>query len=410
MTLSWIATSVALALFLPQELSFYLAGLRFSAVRFILLLAFPVLVGLLFRKMARGEFRFVLADLFVVLTGLWLIFAPGVIDGVDSALNHAGPDVLEFCVAYMTTRVSLRRHGEALKFAELLCRLIVVVALLGFLDSLTNSYFIHGLTRQLTGFAASGDINDWEDAHRLGILRATGPVEHPILFGFICLVGVLIAMNLQMRARAAIIAISALGALFSFSSAPLQGLLLALLLLLYNRVARRLRFRWAALTILAVGAILLTFAISNSPVGFIISHLIYDASSGYYRYWTWERVIFYVSQSPMYGLGYATPPDDINHSIDSLWLVLSVHAGIPGPVLLALSLVGSASLPTSGRSVHLSEAESRLGTILGILIFLTIYIAFTVHLWGSAWILIGLLTGLRAHLGELGRIGPIGQI
>jgi hypothetical protein len=27
-----------------------------------------------------------------------------------------------------------------------------------------------------------------------------------------------------------------------------------------------------------------------------------------------------------------------------------------------------------------------------------------VHFWGSLWILLGLLTGLRAHLGELGAL------
>jgi len=38
---------------------------------------------------------------------------------------------------------------------------------------------------------------------------------------------------------------------------------------------------------------------------------------------------------------------------------------------------------------------------LGIIIFLIILAGFTVHFWGSTWILIALLVGLRAHLGEL---------
>jgi hypothetical protein len=39
--------------------------------------------------------------------------------------------------------------------------------------------------------------------------------------------------------------------------------------------------------------------------------------------------------------------------------------------------------------------------VLSIVIFLAIFGGFTVHFWGSTWILIGLLVGLRAHLGEL---------
>jgi hypothetical protein len=49
----------------------------------------------------------------------------------------------------------------------------------------------------------------------------------------------------------------------------------------------------------------------------------------------------------------------------------------------------------------LTYSESRLGVALSIVIFLAIFAGFTVHFWGSTWILIGLLVGLRAHLGEL---------
>jgi Mg/Co/Ni transporter MgtE len=50
----------------------------------------------------------------------------------------------------------------------------------------------------------------------------------------------------------------------------------------------------------------------------------------------------------------------------------------------------------------LIPAESRIGTVLGVVMVLIIYMGFTVHFWGSVWILVGLLTGLRASLGELG--------
>ena len=41
----------------------------------------------------------------------------------------------------------------------------------------------------------------------------------------------------------------------------------------------------------------------------------------------------HVSQSPWFGLGYGEMPEDINHSIDSLWLVLASN-----PASLALFL------------------------------------------------------------------------
>jgi len=114
----------------------------------------------------------------------------------------------------------------------------------------------------------------------------------------------------------------------------------------------------------------------------------------------------YVSQSPWFGLGYGEMPQEINHSIDSLWLVLAIQSGFPGPVFLGLSLVGASAIFTGGRNAGLTPAETKLAATLGIVIFLTSYIAFTVHLWGSSWILTGLLIGMKAHLSELGYLRP----
>ena len=398
-----VLTLVGLAIFLPVELSFYIFGFRLTAARFILLASIPFLLGILGRKVAIGRYRFVASDLFVVLTGFWLIYAPSQIDGLSSALNHSGPDVLEFCIPYMSTRLALREHGEALKFVDLLCQMIVVVALLGLLDSLTNSYLTHNLLRQLTGFNGP-NINDWTDHYRFGVLRATGPIEHPILFGFICSSGLAIATNVRVSGRIFVLASCVVGAILSFSSAPLQGCLLILVLLAYAKLMGNIPFRWALLIGLTAGAVLLAVLVSNSPIGFIISHLIYDPTSGYYRYWTWQTVIPYVSDSPWHGLGNDSIPTEISHSIDSLWLVLSIHAGVPGAILVCLSLIGAASLPTNGPRVKLTEEESRLGTSLSIFIVITLCISFSVDLWGSAWILTGVLAGTRAHLGELGRL------
>lgn len=400
----FVLVLVVLTIFLPVELSFYIFGLRLTAIRLIFLLITPFLLARLAQKVGAGRYRFVFSDLFVTLSGFWLIFAPTIVDGLPEALNHAGPDVLEFCIGYMTTRIMLSRRYEALEFAGLCCRTIAAVALTGLLDPLTGFYVIHNFARQLSGFNQVKDINDWSDAYRLGLLRATGPIEHPILYGFLCAIGLLIAANVPVTSRKVVIVACSLGAIFAFSSAPLQGCLLGLSLLLYGRLMARVPLRWAALMWAAAGGIIATFLVSNSPLGFIISHLIFDPASGYYRYWTWTRVIFYVSQSPWFGLGYGALPDEINHSINSLWLVLSINSGVPGAVLVALSLIGAVSLPTSGRRVELTPEESKLGTVLGILVFLIIYVSFTVDIWGSVWILIGVIPGMRAHLGELGQL------
>jgi hypothetical protein len=192
----------------------------------------------------------------------------------------------------------------------------------------------------------------------------------------------------------------------AFSSAPIQTMLAGFGLLTYDRMFSRVASRWSVLIIAGAVAIMAAFLISNSPVGFIVTHLTFSPESGYYREWTWHMVGLYVSQSPWVGLGYGEMPEEINHSIDSLWLVFSIRSGFPGAVLIALSLFGAAVIFTKGRKSDLTPVEAKLATTLGILLFLTAYISFTVHLWGSSWILTGLLIGTKAHLSELGYLRP----
>jgi hypothetical protein len=400
----WSLSLIAITTFLPVELSFYIFGLRLTAARLLFLILTPLLLVRLGGKMAAGRYRFVLSDLFVPLAGFWIIYAPANIDGIWEALNHAGPTALEFCIGYLATRVLLSEHGQALSFANLLCRVIAIVGLLALLDVLTHSFLIHDLASRLTGY----DRGQFDLESRLGLVRASSVMEHPILLGIVCILGLLIAVSVPIRSRILIVTASGFGAFFALSSAPWQGAFMGFGLIVYGRLFARVPHKWLVLISLGVVGIVMIPLISADPVGVITRHLIFDPESGYYRVWTWTSVIAAVSPSPWFGIGFGPYPDafDINHTIDSLWLVLTIQSGVPGAILVALSMIGAATYPTEGPGVGLTPAESKLGTTLGIGIFILFFLAFTVHFWGIAWILSGLLIGVRAHLGELGRVGP----
>jgi hypothetical protein len=403
-----VLSLIAITTFLPEELSFYMFGLRLTATRLIFIIMTPVLLLRLGQRMAVGRYRFVLSDLFVPLAGFWIIYAPANIVGVQAALNHSGPIVLEFCIGYLATRTLLSEHGQALSFANLVCRVIAVVALLALLDPLTGHFFIHDLAAQLTGYYRTLGVYDY----RLGLVRASSVIEHPILFGFVCSVGLLIAVSVPIRSRRLIVLACSLGAFFAFSSAPLQAVVIGVGLLVCGRVLTPLPHKWLVMIGLGVLGISIIFFIFKDPVGVIVRHLIFDPESGYYRIWTWDLVTAGVSGSPWFGLGYPPYPNvfdefDTNHSIDSLWLVLAIEGGVPAAILVALSMIGTATFPTEGPGVGLTLAESKLGTTLGIVIFLLFFLSFTVHFWGITWMLGGLLMGVRAHIGELGRVAGV---
>jgi hypothetical protein len=403
----FILKLIVCGLFLPEELSFYIFGLRLTVIRLLFLVLTPFLAAKFLQKLAAGRYRFIASDFLVIAAGCWLIYAPANVDDTFSALNHAGPTVLEFCGGYFVTRLLLSELGAAISFASAFCLAVAIVAWVGTLDPLTNHRFIHDLAAQLTEPMHS--FLDWSDAYRFDLLRASGPIEHPILFGFVCAIGLLVAVAIPVRARLFVIVSCFLGTVISFSSAPIQIMIMGLILLAYDKLFSQLRYRWSILIAVGIAGIVAAFTFSNNPVGFVISHLTFSPESGYYREWTWHTVNLYVAQSPWFGLGFGQRPEEINHSIDSLWLVLSIEAGIPGAVLVGLSFIGAKPILTGGRKPDLTSEEIRLRSVIGIVLFLTLYITFTVDLWGSAWITIGLLLGLRAHLSELGYLArPLG--
>jgi hypothetical protein len=394
-------TLIAVTLFTPVELSFYIFGLRLSPTRFIFIAIAPYLMVKLFQKIGQDRYRFVRSDLFFGLTAIWMIYAPANIDGLLPAITHAGPEVLEIFIAYLAARTLLSEPGQAQRFIERLCQVIAAAAIIALLDPLTGQYVSKELSAQLTGYPRY--FTRWDDAYRLGLLRAAGPVEHPILLGFVCAVGVLLSATGTMRARHVILIASLAGAFFSFSSAPVQSLILGFGLIYYAKFSAGIPYRWTILFVLGSLAVAATFVISNNPLGFLISNLIFDPASGYYRVWTWYAVLDHLSLSPWFGLGYGVLPEEINHTIDAMWLVVAIHSGYPGAVLTFLSLIGASSIATTKR-VFLTKQDQTLSLTLGIVCFLTIFLTITVHFWGSLWVLTGLLAGIRAHLGELGRL------
>jgi hypothetical protein len=391
---------------LPDEVGFSIFGLRFTVARVLLILLAPYLSARFFRVLTTGRYRFVLADALVPITATWMMIALSEVNGIDAALNHGGPVILEFFVGYAATRFLLMEHGEALSFINFLCRIIGIVGLLGLLDTLTHRFVLHELASSLFANSVPLSIAGVEEGGdvRLGLLRAMSTLEHPILFGTTCAIGLLLAAAIPMRGRWFVILSCSLGAGLALSSAPIQAIAMGLVLLIYNRVLRRVRYRWSALVILGALGVMLCFQVLQDPIGFAFSHFVLDTQTAWFRTWIWATGTATVVQSPWFGVGWSIPREyGIPGTVDSIWLLWALIYGLPGSALLGLSLLGAASLPTQGRGVRLTFKEMKLGTIIGVLTFLIVFLGFTVDFFGSGWMLIPMLAGIRAHLGELGQ-------
>jgi hypothetical protein len=300
----------------------------------------------------------------------------------------------------MSTRVLLSRDKQSLSFVGLLCLAIAFVALDGLLDTFTGHWFTSDLVNQLTGYFTTEVINN--DLYRFGLRRAEGPLEHPILFGFTCGIGFLFAVSINLPWRWFCIPACLLGVAICFSSAPEQMTIMGLGLLAYSRVFAGLRRKWLLFSITPIATMISLFLATPTPLGHLFDLITIDPQTAYFRLYIWQSVGPAILENPFFAVLHGDY--EYQGSVDSVWLMLSLNYGMPCSILTALSMVGSCSLPTDIPRALLTQAEARLGTILGIVIFLIIFMGFTVHFWGSSWIMVGLLVGLRAHLGELGRL------
>lgn len=320
--------------------------------------------------------------------------------GAGRAVVGSSVLILEFVGAYLVTRTLPARLGPALSLARFAAGAIAVDALLGSLDTLTGRHIIHDIANVL-----SHDDYGWPLEFREGLLRAQGAQEHPILFGCVCCFGMLLSVSVLRGMRRLFALASCLAGLVSaLSSAPIMGTLLGFGLLAYRRCTPGFESRWRLLGAALATFIVTLLMVSSDPFGFIFQHFTMDPQTGWYRLLIWQVAGALVLANPLFGVGL----DDwareswMPNTVDSIWLRNAMEFGIVGSVLIALVIIGACSRPIHPARRHqLPAAEQALGRCLGIIVFLYVYLGFTVHFWGSAWILMGLFAGLRAHLGEL---------
>jgi hypothetical protein len=74
--------------------------------------------------------------------------------------------------------------------------------------------------------------------------------------------------------------------------------------------------------------------------------------------------------------------------------------GIPGSLLMFLTMAGAFWLGPVDRSNLLSREERLLSVALGIVVTVATFLGFTVHFWGVCWMLLGAFGGMRANLAE----------
>ena len=340
--LPWPVTLFLILLIVPWVIN--VGDSRLSPYRIFLVVSLlPCLVTWATGK--AGRIR--IADLVILSYCLWAVIALSEVHDVGVAIRSGGLLFVETAGAYFLARCYIRTADDFKNMVSVLFKIIVLLLPFALFEVITGRKPILEIA-SLVMPAVDPTMMD----QRWGLYRAQGPFDHPILFGVFC--GSIFAMThlvlgegQQMLKRWLKTALIAFIAFLSLSSGPLSALAGQLMLLSWNWTLGRFSGRWKLLWgILATVWIGLSLTSKQSIPEFYITHApIFDRFDAYYRLLEWNYGTATVMRHPLCGIG-CNPyerPDWMAASIDMFWLTHAVCFGIPGGILMMLTLVASAA-------------------------------------------------------------------
>lgn len=370
---------------LPQELEISLgSGVTFTPGRISAALLFiPALLAL-----CQSGRRLILCDFLAVAASAWMIVASVGSVGA-SAIPTAGGDALDFLGGYLIARAYFFGPPALDTFVRVLKVLVIIVVMVAVADSLTGHMITNNAPEK------SGLRDGW--------VRAASTFSHPIFFGVFCALtaAVLLYWQKTLLSRSVAAGVCLLGCILSLSSAALMAFSIIVAAFMYDQLLRLYSWRWSAFWI-AVGTLMLAvLVVTAHPLNWVFSHLTFNPQTAFYRVMVWDVASAYIAQSPVIGYGYQFNDVNLDNTVDSIWLVLSLRFGVPMLVLFFLTNV--AAFFPSGRDskgaddVHLDQMRRAFTLVL--LMFM--FTGLTVHFWKSMLTFWGLCLGVRASLREL---------
>lgn len=381
------------ALIPAADVHFTIAGAKFTVGRLmVFLLLGPALAILLHPKR-----RLIFGDAVAVMIGGWMVFAAWVVGG-RGTMTSTIAESLELVGGYLAARAFLFGPVVLNEFVRVL-RVVVIVTVIVALAE-------HATGRLILNDKIAGLLNTIPPSaqFREGFLRSIATFDHAILYGTFCAVSATIFLYAERDPikRMFSVGLCALGALLSLSSSALMALTIVGAAFIYDRIMRQYPWRWKMFMLLVSLPILAISALSNNPLGWVLSHLTLNPVSGYFRLMIWHAALQRISESPLVGYGFNPLHSGIlDATVDSVWLVTTLRFGLPVTILmvvwnLTVWRLAPAAAPGIPRAAPLTQAAT--GFTMALMIFM--FIGLTVHFWNYVWIFWGLCIGIRASVYE----------
>jgi len=338
----WPIVFVIYMTLLPREVHVSFGGNQIFADRLALLACLPLIANCLWR----GYIKFVLPDWLVIFAGIWSVMAMWHAYDFERALFSGGSYAFDSIAGYYLARISFRsltslRRGLILCAPGFFLAGISVMA-----ESLTHRFYVRpffaaifGEIEYMGGTLTLGEAMRVNDV-RWGLLRGMGPWQHPILAGLHLSTLLPIYWMSSIRGWPRWVAIVAAAmSLFTLSSAAYGALALALILIFYEFLTKKIDIiNWRAFLIVILFAMICVQTLTNSGIiSLIIRYLTFDPLTGYFRQLIWDFGTKTVAQNVWFGIGfepYTRPSWMYSDSVDNHWLLWAIRYGLPASLAL----------------------------------------------------------------------------
>ena len=236
-----LAAVFYIAVIMPREFSVSLGGLRLSPYRVVLLIVTIPLLLRLFQNHRQPPHA---VDFLVMAHAAWAVLALAVYGGIGTGLESGGIYAVESLGAYLLGRMTVTSAAEHRALLRFMVVVLGVMFLLTLPESLTGTHFIREAARAVAGGPGLPYIEP-----RLGLDRAFGSFDHPILYGVFAastFAATYYVLNSeQLRPRAIVLlGMVACSTFLSLSAGPFVGLACQAVVIGWDRITKGISLRW----------------------------------------------------------------------------------------------------------------------------------------------------------------------
>lgn len=379
----------------PPETSISLGPLRMSPYRFLLIFT---LLPCLLQLVSNRYGTILLADWLILFHAVWAIVALLNYDGMN-ALQTGGIYFIECVGSYMLGRRYIRNADDFRALSRFMTFFIIGLLCVTLPESVLDKHFIRETFRAILGGPGLVPMDP-----RMGLSRAYGSFEHPILYGAFCAAAFSMALfvvrPLYSKMKGAMMpALVFLACFLSLSAGPWVAVGIQMMLAVWNKITAGIPMRWGILFLLVVLAVFGVSLFSNRPpVNVFIAYASFSPQSSYNRILIWEFGSAEVGRNWWLGIGLGDwiRAPWMSPSMDNFWLLTAVRYGMPA----FIALVGAITAICIGAASQRDRDEdwTACRTAWMITLFGISFAATTVHLWNAIFCLFMLFLGSGAFL------------